>query len=357
MQETAIERSAPPANGFGEMIQRAPQPQGAIATVVPLDRETLKFYGDMVQAAGLVPMEKNVSQEMSKFRVMAKIVAGTSYGFDPILSQQCFDVLYNRMTPNAHGMEILFKDSGEFDTRIIQLDDVGCKVKVLQRHNGEWDASRGQYFGGQWFEIGVVEFTVAMAKTAGWDTNALWRSTPADMCYSKVMKRVVKRFNPTCLRPRMLLGNHFAKAHQVDPTPPPIPTPAALTEPTPSATEAPLTSPEGVPHSDTPYTGPEAAVSDDDGPEAAVTEHEPTLTAEFEPVADEDEEREAIATQDDPDLDSATEDLRIHVQDSLSKLLPSRRKDLLAGKPAVSKMDGDELKALNVLISNDDVPV
>ena len=151
-QATALERS--PQAGFSEMIQQAPQQQGLTPTVVPLDRETLTFYGNMITAANLVPQESGVTPEISKYRVMAKIVAGVSYGFDPVLSQSCFDVLFNRMTPNAHGMEILFRDSGEYDTRIKQLDDEACVITVIKQEGGTWNESRGRFEGGTWRVLG-----------------------------------------------------------------------------------------------------------------------------------------------------------------------------------------------------------
>ncbi len=228
--ETALERT--PYQSSDAFLQQAPPAQqGLVPQVVPLDRETLSFYGNMIQAANLVPPENGVSQEVAKYRVMAKIVAGVSYGFDPVLSQQCFDVLFNRMGMNAHGMEILFRDSGEYDTRIKQLDDAACVVTVLKQEGGTWNDARGRFEGGKWVVIGDVKFTYEMAKQAGLDKkNALWQGGyRQDMLYSKVMKRVTKRFNPTCLRPRTLLGNYFAKQAPAQIETASVPTPPQLT--------------------------------------------------------------------------------------------------------------------------------
>lgn len=346
----AMEKVGQPTS-FGEMIQHAPQPQGLTPTVVPLDRETLGFYANMITAAGLVPQENGVPPEMSKNRVIAKVVAGTSYGFDPVLSQQCFDVLFNRMTPNAHGMEILFRDSGEYDTRIKTLNDLECTVIVLQRQGGTWDESRGQYVGGTWHDIGEVRFTVEMAKKAGWTKNALWAGTPADMCYSKVMKRVVKRYNPTCLRPRMLLGNHFAKPQ---PQPPQITqsdAPQIEAAPAAAAIEADIP----TAYVDKEYVEAPAYTDIDEGGEAVIKEYtglpsEETAIRE-RPVATEPEEVEAEVV--DPE-ESKLMDLRIAVNDAItSKIggMPSDRKKFLKGKE-VENESADSLRAMLADLEN-----
>lgn len=300
-QDTQALQTTRQTPGIGAMMQMAPQPQGQPAQIIPLDRETLLFYGNMITAANLVPSEQGVNTEISRSRVMAKIIAGTSYGFDPILAQQCFDVVKNRMVPNAFGMEILFRDSGEYDTRIAKLsDDYGCKVLVLRRVKGEWDNERAQYSGGEWTAIGEVEFTIEMAKKAGlWDSNPTWKKYPSDMAYSKVMKRVVKRYNPTCLRPRLLLGNHFAKTTAA----PQI----AAAEPPPQeisveATNAGAAAAE--PYRDRPFVESEAAgagyvpgFEDDDSVEAEIVEFSGPAAAPT-PIDDErdraDDERLAL---------------------------------------------------------------
>jgi hypothetical protein len=302
----------------------APVPQGTSPQIVPLDRDSLQFYASMITMANLVPVEANVPAEVSKSRVMAKIVSGASYGFDPILAQSCYDVLFNRLVLNAHAMEILFRDSGEYDSRIIQLDDDACRVDVLQRIDGTWDVARNQYVGGKFVKVGTVEFTYDMAVAAKLPTkNANWAAFRQDMLYSKVMKRVVKRYNPTCLRPRTLLGNYFAKAHQplapvVPPTPDDATPPQLEQKPAPEPTSVPPI--EEATYEDATYAGIGSSVVDDDDGVEAVIEETP-ISTESAPVTDPDESKLA--------------DMRVAVKDLLVEKiggLASDQKTFLKGR-------------------------
>ena len=320
----------------------APVPQGTSPQIVPLDRDSLQFYASMITMANLVPVENNVPAEVSKSRVMAKIVSGASYGFDPILAQSCYDVLFNRLVLNAHAMEILFRDSGEYDSRIIDLNDDTCRVDVLQRVDGTWDVARNQYVGGKFVKVGMVEFTYEMAVAAKLPTkNANWAAFRQDMLYSKVMKRVVKRYNPTCLRPRTLLGNYFAKAHQpLAPVAPVEDTPAApaqLEQPAPQTTSIPAT--ETATYEDATYSGMAASiVDDDDGIEAVIEEVPVGEVAAAEPET---------PTPVDPN-ESRLIDMRAAVKDLLKDKvggMASDQKTFLKGKV----IDNEDLETLQAM--------
>ncbi len=273
--DTALERTGPQSTGIG-LYEQAPNQSTAIATVVPLDRENLTFFANMIKAAGLVPKVPGVTPEIQFNRVMAKIVAGVSYGFDPILSQTCFHAMFDGLSKSAECYEILFRRSGEYDTRIEYLNDTGCKVKVLKRDDE-----------GKWRAIGEVEFTREMAEKAELTKNSMYKKFGPDMFYARVMTRVVKRYNPSCLQPTVLLGNHFARESQPNFGAPPAP-PAQLQNAIPE-TPAAETEPSGVPiseHADPEYIEGEVIQSYDDG-DGAVTEYTEPQPIEEQPPASE----------------------------------------------------------------------
>lgn len=196
----ALAKTGPQSTGIG-LYDQAPN-QTSLATVVPLDRENLTFFASMIRGANLIPSVQGVSPEVQFNRVMAKIVQGAGYGFDPMLSQTAFHVIHDTLSISAQGQEILFRRSGEYDTRIKYLNDDGCKLIVLKNVDDKWTA------------IGEVEFTREMAKTAELTKNAMYRKFGPDMFFARAMTRVVKRFNPSCLQPIVILGNHFARESQ-----------------------------------------------------------------------------------------------------------------------------------------------
>lgn len=277
-QSTALAKSPGPVS-TPTGLAAAPNQQQGLATFVPLDRENLTFFANMVKGAGLVPKATNDTNTDVQFnRVMAKIVAGTSYGFDPMLSQTCFHVMFGGMTLSAQGHEILFRRSGEYDIRIEKLDDNGCKVKVL-RKNEE----------GKWLAIGEVEFTREMAENAELTKNKMYATFGPDMFFARVMTRVVKRFNPGCLQPTVILGNHFARESQQGfNSVPPAPTPPQIPEVT---TETPTTTSEQV---DVEVEVIETEASYVDDGDGEVTEY--TEPKESEPIDTEESKREDLLT-------------------------------------------------------------
>lgn len=221
-EATALQTTGgPQSTPMGIYQQPAPPQTAALATVVPLDRENLTFFANLIKACGLVPAPtKDANAEQQFNRAMGKIVAGTSYGFDPFLSQSCFDTMFGAMGLNAKGMGVLFRRSGEFDLRIDHHDEKGCKATVMRRFNGAWAPDLRQFTGGEWRAIGIVEFNEAMARTADLLKNPMYQKYPRDMYYARVITRAVKRYNPSCLMPIVTLGNYFARESQSNFLPP-----------------------------------------------------------------------------------------------------------------------------------------
>lgn len=273
-----VNNGGPVSTGM-DLLKEAPHQSRALATtVVALDRENLTFFANMIKGADLVPQVKGVTPEISFNRVMAKIVAGTSYGFDPMLSQTAFHVMYDQLALSAQGHEILFRRSGEYDTRIVQLDDEGCKVKVLKNIEGVWKV------------IGEVEFTKAMAQKAGLLVNKMYDKYGPDMYFARVMIRVVKRFNPGCLQPTMILGNHFARESQPGYG---IQAPATTEALPPAPVAAEEQHPNATPHEDPTYDGAEEILSDEEI-DGEVTEYaEPIEVAIDDSDIDPEESRHA----------------------------------------------------------------
>ena len=274
----ALQKVGPQSTAL-DLTQAPNQSVGMATTVVALDRENLQFFANMIRGAGLVPQVNGVAPDVQFNRVMAKIVAGTSYGFDPMLSQTAFHVMFDQLTLSAQGHEILFRRSGEYDTRIVKLDDDGCKVKVLKLIDGVWKA------------IGEVEFTRKMAEKAQLTKNAMYSKFGPDMFFARVMTRVVKRFNPGCLQPTVVLGNHFARESQASFNLPPQQISNEALPPAPPVQEA-------VPHVDPTYDGAEVLVEEEI--EGEVTEYSEPLevdgdasmaTVDSEPVIDTEESK------------------------------------------------------------------
>lgn len=189
----AIAKS-PASAGLATNKMTAPAAVNAEGAV--LTRADLAFYADMIDAAVLIPREKDVSPAVAKYRVMAKIVAGHSYGFDPIAAQENFHVIKGRMVLSARGYSVLINRSGRYATRVEQLDDQGCRLLVLERERPD----------SPWRKLGTVSYMREDAlragklkdKPAAGDDDNWARYTP-DMFFARAITRVARRFCPNIL--------------------------------------------------------------------------------------------------------------------------------------------------------------
>lgn len=175
-------------------VPAAVNAEGAILT-----RADLSFYAEMIDAADLKGYEKGISPSVLKYRVMAKIVAGHAYGFDPIAAQENFHVIKGRMVLSARGYSVLINRSGRYATRVEQLDENGCRLLVLERERPD----------SPWRKLGKVSYMREDAMRAGkikdgpaaavTDSDSNWKLYTPDMYFARAITRVARRFCPNIL--------------------------------------------------------------------------------------------------------------------------------------------------------------
>lgn len=186
---------SPASAGLATYKMTAPAAVNAEGAI--LTRSDLDFYAGMIHAADLIPREKDVPATVAKYRVMAKIVAGHSYGFDPIAAQENFHVIKGRMVLSARGYSVLINRSGRYATRVEQLDDQGCRLLVLERERPDLP----------WRKLGTVSYMREDAIRAGklkekpgqGDRDDNWALYTPDMFFARAITRVARRFCPNIL--------------------------------------------------------------------------------------------------------------------------------------------------------------
>lgn len=191
--------------------------ESAIAPRPSLDRENLNFFAQMIEAAQLVPVDRNVPPAVAKMRVMAKICAGTAYGFDPVNAQENLHVINGKLTLSARGYAVLLNRSGKYATRVEYLETDGCRLVVLKKNES-----------GELVKIGTVSYMKEDAERSGvLGTNPTWKKYPKDMYYASCIRRVVRRFAPEVLD-GAAVDYDLAKRAESAPEPTPIAEPQQL---------------------------------------------------------------------------------------------------------------------------------
>lgn len=330
MESQALATQTAPSPAAIEQIRNT-----SVVPVASITRSELTFFADMIEAADLIPFDRNTPKAVQKYRVMAKIVAGAAHGFDPISSQENLHVIQGRCVLSARGMAIKLRRTGQYDTRIAKLDDDGCKLEVLEK-NAE----------GKFILKGHVEFTKAHADKAGLlKSNAsMYDKWGQDMFYANAIKRVCRRFAPETLDTEPLNYRLSKEAAAVDQAVETRTPQQIATTPPPPTGVAPLT-PTGEP--DFANMQPGDTVDFSRAVEVGETYQDQEYTGTDDVSVDmvEADFIEAEAVDADPELDTATENLRSKVQELLSALPAGRQKDIQAGKTPVSKANFDELTA------------
>ncbi|HEY8560479.1 MAG TPA: hypothetical protein VIL74_08885 [Pyrinomonadaceae bacterium] len=293
--------------------------QQAQAQIAPaLTREDLSFFANMIEAAGLIPQERDAPPAKAKARVMAKIVGGQVYGFDPIQAQENLHIINGKITLSARGMAQLLHRSGKYATRVERLDKDGCKLAVLERNED-----------GKLMLVGHVEFTRQMADAAGlFKSNPTWQKYAEDMYFARCISRVVKRFAPEVLDGQAI---HYDLAKK---EPEPVaPAPADNVRSIAQGAAAPHTETAvGEVYEDKPY-------QEYSGMAEAFADAE--IEGEFVPA-----ETASTPTDDQTDSPETLEALRKAAREALNNIGDAAElKKILKGRQ-IDMMSGDELREL-----------
>lgn len=153
----------------------------------------LEFWGGMIKHAGLIPQNKSEPDAVLEARAMAKIVAGDTYGFNPIESQGLIHFL-----PMSGSFKLDYKarlaiirKSKKYDYKIIELTDKLATVEIV--------TSKGS--------VGSVTYTIEEAKTAKLTDKDVWRKFTKDMLLSKAAHRAFNRLTPDLMREDMVFDD------------------------------------------------------------------------------------------------------------------------------------------------------
>ena len=141
-----------------------------IATEVkPSSLAELRSMGEVFFQSGMFPNIRSAAQ------AVVKIMAGRELGLPPVYSMTKVHIVESKIYIAAEIMAVCIKKSGDYDYKIVKLDDNECLIQFS--HKGEP-------------LIPVSSFTMADAKRAGVvRANSGWEKYPRAMLFSKAMSQ------------------------------------------------------------------------------------------------------------------------------------------------------------------------
>ncbi len=205
IQEMTKTTGGGPSGNLPAVIE---QPMNANQSLVrggvnpPLTMNELKFFGQMINEAGLIPKSPNETTRQLEARAMAKIIAGHSYGFDAVLSMRTFDIINGKLQPTSECVSILIKRSGRYNYKVVEWTNDKCDLLFV-----------GKASDGTWKPLGHSIFTMDDAKRAGYSTGlnkANWEKLPRNMLLARAITNGKRLFCADVMDP----GGHFGQSGQ-----------------------------------------------------------------------------------------------------------------------------------------------
>lgn len=198
-------REAATSDGGGGELLPVPLPEQALTALAgegltggPLGIPTRDELNDLLRFGKLLMASGMFQDLQGAAQAAVKIIAGRSFGLDPIQSQQAFYCVQGRLAPYARFQAALVKRSGRYRYRATELTEQAVELEWSERDGAEWQV------------IGTSRFTLADAAKAGLGKSASgreggWQKSPKSMLFARALTQGV-----TWYCPHLLLGHGFA---------------------------------------------------------------------------------------------------------------------------------------------------
>ncbi len=104
-------------------------------------------------------------------QAIVKVSYGLEIGVTPIVAMTGIHAIKGKLAVSAGLISSRIKASGKYDYKIRKLTDERCELVFFER--GE--------------QVGDSEFTLANAKTAGLESNGMWKKYPRNMLFARAL--------------------------------------------------------------------------------------------------------------------------------------------------------------------------
>ena len=141
----------------------------------------ISSYDDLQNVAKALVASGYFSDVRSLSQAMVKIMAGREVGIGPFASMRGVYIIKGNPAYEANIMAAMVKRSGNYNYRVVKLDDKYCEIAFYENIDGKWE------------DIGHSTFTIEDAQRAG--TQNLSRF-PRNMLFARAMSNGVKWFCP-----------------------------------------------------------------------------------------------------------------------------------------------------------------
>lgn len=153
----------------------------------------LKDVASIFYASGMFTDIKSEAQ------AAVKIMAGQSFGFDPITSIAFVHIINGKPTLGAKLQAALIKSSGIYEYKVTEHTDKACTIQFYKFNGSEWKALNLP-----------IRYTIEEAQTAGVTANPTWKKHPKAMLFASCIRQGMTRCTPDLIRAGNTVSHNYA---------------------------------------------------------------------------------------------------------------------------------------------------
>lgn len=162
--------------------------ESALARMGPqqaLDRVRVDTSGvGLMELCGALAKSGYFKDARDASQAVVKVLYGQELGIGPVSAMMGIHVIEGKPAPSANLLAAIVKRSGRYTYRVLEHTAEKCVLAALERA------------GGQWQELGTIEWSRADAERAGLWGRATWKSYPRQMLFSRGMSELVRVYFP-----------------------------------------------------------------------------------------------------------------------------------------------------------------
>ncbi len=145
---------------------------------------SINTVGDLQQVSSILAKSGFFNDSRTPEQCFVKVMAGKELGIPAFASMTGIHIIKGKPTLSAHLMAALIIGSKRYLYKKIKHDATACILEFFSLMNDKWES------------LGLTEFTIEDAKSAGLLSNENWKKFPKNMMFARAVSNGFREFCP-----------------------------------------------------------------------------------------------------------------------------------------------------------------
>lgn len=143
---------------------------------------TIQTVDQMKEISSIMYQSGMFSDTKSAAQIFVKVMAGSELGFKPFAAITGIAMIQGKPSIGANLIAAAIKANPKYRYKIVEHNQQTCKLECLERVDDEWES------------MGISEFSMEDAKTAGLTGKSVWKSYPKAMLFARAISQAARFF-------------------------------------------------------------------------------------------------------------------------------------------------------------------